>query len=404
LQHQEELGLNKQNEIRDTILKAPIDELTDMALETYNCHENRTRIAAPDKFRFITGIGRAVFARAFGFKTRDYYNNPEVCLRAQLQWKLYIYHIIQDSNYFDLDVGIDYATAYEPSFFGLESLEGECMEPTYGQPILKNLDEIDDFEKPDFYSSGLMPRVHEMYSGIKELAKDKLNVFFPGWARGPWSIATIIRGFQELFFDYVDNPDGLNKLMQFIVDSRIHWEDQRCRFLGISPKDHNYRWKYVAYRHNHNSDMFEDEVDGNILSPAMIRELIIPYTKQLSDYYGGIDYYHSCGNLTGFLEDKAYPGLNICTMQHISSWTDYKKAASVVPRDIVLQVSLSATEDVFGTDEHLKSRIEYFLSNSNGHKVDICADALYNGSWDTLERVRQASEIFREVANKYNLA
>ncbi|MEA4966078.1 MAG: uroporphyrinogen decarboxylase family protein [Oscillospiraceae bacterium] len=382
---------------REFILSAPTEELIRAMLETYGSEENQRRICEPERFRYLTGIGRPVFAKAFPFKTLDYYSDPDACLRAQLQWKLYTYHIIRDSAPLDLDVGVDYSTAYEPSLLGMKHTVKEGMEPTYGAPEMEEADELHRLQKPDFFTSGLMPQAHAMYAALQQRVGDRLRVFFPGWSRGPWSIATIARGFEGVFLDYKEEPDKLHKLMQFAVDSRISWEKQRCAFLGIDPRDRTYRWNYIAYRHNTNSDLFEDEVDGNLFSLPLFREMILPYEKQLCEFYGGIGYYHSCGNLTKFLDD-IYSELDIFGVQHVSSWTDYDKAAEVVPQNVTLQVSLHTTKETLGaSDETLENLMRSLMERSRGHRVDICADALYEGGWDTLERGAHLARLFEKV-------
>lgn len=379
-----------------TILEAPLSELIDMAVATEGCDENLARLGNDKPVKIKFGIGRSVYARAFGFKTMDYFNDPETSLTVQLRWKLFNFHIMRDDTEFTTLVGTDFSTAYEPSMFGLESLFDEGKEPTYGKHVIVEQEDLDGMPLPDFYKSGLMPRTHETYKALRELAGGKLKVFFPGWSRGPWSIATMIRGFNELFMDCADDPDYVHRLMQYIVDSRISWEKQRCEFLGISPQDTDYRWMYCLYRQNWNSDLFEDEVDGALFSPQMYHELVVPYQKKISDFYGGIGYYHSCGNLTGFLEDIA--ALNIRFIQHISGWTDFRKAAELLPRHITLQVSLNATDDVLLADEvHMRTRLRDLIDGSMGRSVDICPDALYEGGWNTIEKVKAMCRIFKEI-------
>ena len=380
---------------QEAILAAPLSELVDMANETFRSSRNREVAAnsAPIKIKF--GIGRSVFAKAFGFKMAEYFTDPEVCVTTQLRIKLFNFHVMRDDTPFDLDVGLDYATALEPSMFGMESLFEEGKEPTYGAHIIREPEDLDALAAPDFHTSGLMPRAHAMYKDITSLAGGRLRVFFPGWARGPWSIATMLRGFTDLFMDCADDPEYVGRLMQFIVDSRIAWERQRCDFLDIAPTDRDYRWKYVFYRNNYNSDMFEDEVDGNLFSPQMFHDLVAPYTRQLSEFYGGIGYYHSCGNLTDFLPDIATLGIRV--MQHISGWTDYSRAAALMPPDVILQISLNATDDVMLADEtHMRNRIRSIADNAMGRTVDVCPDALYEGGWDTIDKVRTLIRIFRE--------
>ncbi len=381
---------------KERILTADTEKLIALAIETEKSDENLRLKENGNPLKFKLGIGRTLFAKAFGFKTADYYEKPEVCLETQLRWKLYNFHVLRDDTPFDTRVGIDYATALEPSLFGISTVEGEGKEPSYGKPVLMEPEDLDALALPDFFNGGIMPRVHRMYEALNKLADGRLSVFFPGWARGPCSIATMLRGFNELFIDSVDDPDFVHKLMDFIVRARIRFEEQRCAFLGIAPNDLSYRWKYVVYRENYSGDMFEDEVDGNLFSADFNREFIIPCTKRLADYYGGIPYYHSCGNLTHFLEDIA--ALPVTRMQHISGWTSFDKAVEVVPRDVVLQYSLNPLSDVFAaTPEHMERRLKELAEASRGRQVDICADAIYEGSWPELEKIEAFREVFRRV-------
>ncbi|MCD8363558.1 MAG: uroporphyrinogen decarboxylase family protein [Lachnospiraceae bacterium] len=384
---------------QEEILQADLPELMSMCEETMQSQENQLHLNNQNQFVYRVGIGRTVFAKAFGFHTMDYYSNMELCLREQLRWKLWNFHVLQDDTPFDMDVGIDYATAYEPSLYGVDVMMEEGMEPTYGRPIIKEPEDLDKLSIPDFYTSGLMPKVHEQYRKLKDLSQGRFRVFFPGFSRGPWSIATILRGFNELFLDMMDDPDFVHKLMQYALDSRISWEKQRCEFLGIDPKDRDYRWKYIIYRDNYNSDSFEDEVNGNMFSASMFREFILPYEKQMADFYGGIGYYHSCGNLTSFLDGLAE--LNIFGLQHVSAWTDYEKAIEKTAKGVVVQVSLDAAKDVMSGDEtRMRERIRYYLDHAEGRRVDICPDAIYEGGWETLDKVLKLTRIYREEAGK----
>lgn len=371
-------------------------ELINRVEEAYYSDLNQSKINNNSKVKITAGIGRPILSKVLNFSTTDYFNNPKVCLESQLKWKLFWHNEIQDDTPIELSVGIDYATELEPSLFGLSSVVGEGKEPTYGPHIIHDYEDLDNIEHPDFYKSGIMPRVHEMYQGIKELSDGRLNVFFPGWARGPWSIATILRGFNDLFLDVVDKPEFVHKMLQFIVDSRIKWENQRFDFLNIGPRDRDYRWKYCVYRNNANSDCFEDEVDGNLFSPQMYREFVLPYEKQLSEYYGGINYYHSCGNLTPFLEDMTT--LNITRELHVSFSTDLGKAVEIFPENVILQKSLHPINDVMNADEQtMRKKLEDIIKTAEGRTLHIWADALYEGSWDTVKKVKQVVRLFREI-------
>ncbi|MDL2236390.1 hypothetical protein LJC56_00940 [Christensenellaceae bacterium OttesenSCG-928-K19] len=380
----------------DRIRNANLDELIGLTLEAYGSSRNKELQNNREQFKFKTGIGRTVYANVFGFKTMDYYKDPRLCLEAQLRWKLCQFYVIKDDAPMDLLVGIDYATAFEPSLFGMEYHMEEGMEPTYAGPVIHDEEDLKKAKKPDFYKSGLMPQAHCMYQSLQELAGDRLDVFFTGFARGPWSIATMVCGFNELFIYSMEQPQFVHDLMQHIVDSRMEWETERCRYLGISPEDDSYIWKYVVYRNNANSALFEDEVDGQLFSPDFYHEFIFPYEKQLADFYGGIDYYHSCGMLTGFMEDIAK--LPVAGEQHISSCTDYAKTAQTMPDGVTMQISLVPVEDVINADEqHMHRRFREIMENARGRNIDICADALYVGGMDIIDKTAQMARVFREV-------
>ncbi|MGI6031281.1 MAG: uroporphyrinogen decarboxylase family protein [Eubacteriales bacterium] len=382
---------------KEQILAADLPRLKEMALATLESDENKQLLNNNNRVKLKFGIGRPLYANALGFKTMDYFTDPEVSVTAQLRWKLVVFHLLRDDTPFDLDIGIDYASALEPNMLGVEMIEGEGKEPSYGHPIIHEYDDLKKIPMPDFYKSGKMPHVHRMYEAFQEILGEPFRVFMPGWARGPWSIANMLRGFTECFMDSYDNPEFLHDLMQFAVDARISFEKQRCKFLGIDPTDHSYTWKYCVYRINHSSDCFEDEVDGALFGVPFYREFVLPYEKQLSQFYNGLDYYHSCGTMTPFLDDIGKE-LNVIGMQHVSAWTSLSKAAEAHKENVLLQYSLNALDDVFGsTPQQMEDRVRKLIEESGNHPLDVCADAIYNGSWPQLEQVMVFRDAFRRV-------
>lgn len=373
-------------EIKDLITKLE---------DAYVSEKNQLRLSNNADIKFKNGIGRPVYTEIFGYSMVDYFNNPELCLRSQLEWKLYQYNEIDDDFPLDMKIGSDFAVALEASLFGMDYALEEGKEVSYLGSRIKSTDDLEELVIPDFYSSGIMPKIHEMNKQMSEIADGRIEIVYPDWARGVWSSANILRGFNELFMDTIDNPEYAHRLLQFIVDARIGFENQRCKFLGIAPQDKNYQWKYVFYRNCGNSEMFEDEIDGNMFSVDLYKEFIWPYQKQLSDYYDGISYFHSCGNLTPFLEEISK--LDIQYMMHVSPWTDYKKAAEVIPDHIILQRSLHPTDDIiYGDEQHIRRLVKSIIEESKGRKVEIWADAIYEGGQATVNKIKMIANVFKE--------
>ena len=366
-------------------------------LEAYNSVENRKKIENTSNAKIIVGMGRSLLSDVLGFSISDYFKDPSICLDSQLKWKLFLHNEINDDTPLDLLVGIDYSTALEPSLFGQEAVFSKRSDPTYGECIIKQCCDIKNLESVDFFKSGIMPEVHRMYEALGNLKNDDFKLFFPGWARGPWSIATIIRGFNDLFFDIIDKPEFVHEIMNKIVNARISFENQRCKFLKINPEDRNYKWKYIVYRNNTSSDQFEDEVDGNLFSKETFNNFILPYSRKLSEYYKGTYYYHSCGNLTQFI-DKFDKKLNLEYMIHISPFTDISKVIEYLPEKVILQRSLNPLTDVMMADEEkMRNSISKIIRQSRGRKIEIWADALYEGGWNTVNQVKKLVKVFREL-------
>ncbi|KLU63424.1 methylcobalamin:coenzyme M methyltransferase [Peptococcaceae bacterium CEB3] len=371
------------------ILSELIDQVKEASVESQERNGKK-------EVKFIVGLGRTLLKSFIPFTLTDYFNNPEICLETQLKWKLFWHKEIRDDTVVRAAVGVDYVVALEPSLFGVESIFSENTDPTYGKPIIKERDDIERLKVPDFYKSGLMPRVHAIYSTLQELVKGEIPILFPGFARGPWSVACMLRGFTPLYYDLMDDPAFVHRLMNFIVTSRIEWERERCKFLGIKPQDLGYRWNYCVYRDPANSDQYNDEVDGSLFSLATYREFILPYEKKLADFYGGVDYYHSCGNLTPFL--PYITQLKGLRMLHVSPHTDLGLAYQLRKPETILQISLDPVNDIVQASAvEMEAKARQILVKTKGENVQIWADALYEGAHYTLEQVKTWLEISRDV-------
>lgn len=132
-----------------------------------------------------------------------------------------------------------------------------------------------------------MPFFHQTYKIFKEYTKDtKLEVMFPEWVRCPFCTVSHMKGIEDTLVDMM----LIHKMMQFVVDSNISWNEERAKFLG-KPLESCKLWN--------------DEIDGPLLSPAQYNEFVFSYEKQLNNHYGEVTYWHSCGNLNGYMEQIA---------------------------------------------------------------------------------------------------
>ena len=134
-----------------------------------------------------------------------------------------------------------------------------------------------------------------------------------------------------------------------------------------------------------------------MLSPEGYEEFLFPSEKQLADFYGRVRYYHSCGNLTPFL--NTLPRLRNLTMLHVSSWTDLVTACNKTDPRVILQKVMHPEDDVLhATDEQIEKQIEVIAAAVPDRNLWICADALYDGD---IEKVKNWLKIAKKVVSRY---
>ncbi len=156
---------------------------------------------------------------------------------------------------------------------------------------------------PDFYRSGLMPLAHQYYEVIGELIDNDFNVVFPEWGRRSFGVATHIRGYENFLSDMISNPKFAHRILRLITDTRKEWITERAKFLGKCKGKGN---------------IYNDEVNCPSLSPELYEEFALPYELELSDFHGGILYFHSCGDTTKLLPLIAK--INTIEMFHVGPW------------------------------------------------------------------------------------
>jgi hypothetical protein len=173
-----------------------------------------------------------------------------------------------------------------------------------------------------------MPLVHRFYAEMIEILDDDFLVKFPDWIMGPFGVACELRGFDQFLVDLLLDLDLAQELLRFIVEARLAWQAGCDRFLGVE------RTRGL---------MGDDDVNCPTLSPALYRDVILPVEMELGEHYGGIFYWHSCGNTTKLLENIAcIPALDLF---HCGPWTDVAEACRVMGgRGVPLEICLDPVD------------------------------------------------------------
>lgn len=302
----------------------------------------------------VADPGPTMFARLYGFSVKDYYTKPEIYLENYLNSMIYLFYMGEDTI---LSNKIPYwlGSGFDSSFFGAETIYSDTEDPWIGRKLpLEEKEAISRMEMPKFERSGLGPLAIRFYHELSELLNGTgFQVSPPELIRAPFALAFHLRGFENLCIDGMTDPEYVHRLVRFITDFHKEWYRDREQILGIPINK---------------GQLFNDEIDCSVISPAFYKEFALPYEKELSNFHNGIAYWHSCGNITKMLEDiRTIPGLQ---MVNISSWTDYETAARICP-DIALEFCLRPSTDVYGAkEEHMERSIRKIMDICKVHQVE----------------------------------
>jgi uroporphyrinogen-III decarboxylase len=312
---------------------------------------------------FTIAPDMSLWSKILNVDLRDYYSNPEIFLETQLKMRIYHFNNFRDNTYFSNELFIWFGVITELTFFGAKVNFYPNREAWLEGNTIKEYDNLDQIEMPNFYKSGLMPRIHKYYGVLQEYADDadgKFRIMFPELVRGPFCIAAHLRGLENFLMDILLNPEFVHKLMRFVVDSHKQWSKERNKLLGNEIK---------ALK------LFNDEVDSSMISLDMYKEFIFPYERELAEYYGEVTYWHSCGVTDIFMEQINQ--LKNLRMFHCGPWTSYRKAREVFDAEVAFDICLDPQRDILEANkEQMVKKLVDIKDTLNGRRYFVRADAL----------------------------
>jgi hypothetical protein len=312
---------------------------------------------------FIADLDREMWAPVLGLSIERIYTDPYSYLEFELSKKIFAFENFDDDNPITKNITIWFGVGFSATLLGLEQEPAKNgHEPWVGKKsIIKRKGDLQLLELPDFYRSGLAPLAHKMYSQIKEVINDDFNVIFPEWDSdsGPFGIAMHLRGVEDFSIDMIDDPGFVHDLMKFILKAKVHWSQERAKFLNtkIIPL-------YLA----------NDDVNVPIISPKGYKEFVLPYEKRISEFHGGIEYWHSCGRIDPILTYiKEIPHLK---MIHVSHSTDLQKSVEIIGKDNIIEIVLNPIDDVEkATPLQMESKLREIKRVCEGLNFTVRADA-----------------------------
>jgi uroporphyrinogen decarboxylase len=182
------------------------------------------------------------------------------------------------------------------------------------QEFLEDKGKLSSLQVPDPKVDGRLPGYLEACADIKEIVTDAP---VSGVIAGPWTIAMGLRGATDLIVDTKMDPEFVHELMQISTEATKSFTEALSE-IGIG----------VGYS--------EAPASCNLISPAIYRDFILPYHKELVSYFKekkvGVGL-HICGNANPILDDMVSTGASNIS---VDSGTDLALAAEAARGKAVL--------------------------------------------------------------------
>lgn len=227
-------------------------------------------------------LGAAAPFRHIDFK--DYTLNPDVMFDTQLQIQHWQRHnLLQDAamglptEEEGWTLNVDFQNFYEAGWFGCDLAFFEGQVPDTHPKFTADARKREVIEQGDLDPfGGMMGDVKKYYEHFRTRAANeeykgrKIRQIHPRGlgTDGPVTVAANIRGATELFTDFIEDPQYVHDLFDYIVTQTIRRIKAWRRYLGQDEKQPGY-W-------------FADD-SVQLISGAMYREFVLPYHRRLRD-------------------------------------------------------------------------------------------------------------------------
>ena len=378
-----------------------IKELFELKISLYENNENKRRIEmwepgfVPDEYSpgeiapypvnkrkekrisITADWDRMQWSKLLNFDISEFYRNPMEYLKWTLEIDIYRFNNFEDDTPLLKTIPIFLGTAYEPSLFGVPVNYSPLHEPAFTSDgaVIKTESDLSKLEMPNFKSSGLMPLAHKFYEEISNFAPDDYIVSFPKWGRSPFGVAIAIVGMEDLLVMLIKNPKLVHKIMRMITDARMEYTKNRRNFLR---------------RDEVENTLWNDEASIPIISKNMYEEFCFPYENEISNFYGGLRWWHSCGNKTPLI--PIIKKIKNIGYMDFNGWTDdLPKAVKELNGEIPFHFRPSARD--------ITERNEIIISNYLNGIFSICGNANFTIRVDGFQPVNATENDVNQMKN-----
>ena len=173
------------------------------------------------------------------------------------------------------------------------------------------VEDLESYAWPDLtdpgYTAGLAEEVKTLYEDTN------YAIMADGGFKSFWELGYLLAGYERLLMDLALNPDFVSALMAKLLEINI---TMTGRFLDIVGP-------YIQVIRA-GDDLATQK--GLLMAPHTFRSLIKPFYKKYFDFVKSKTeakiFFHSCGNVAGFIDDLAEVGVEIMNPVQVSALGD----------------------------------------------------------------------------------
>lgn len=352
----------------------------------------------PDRFRnegvipFTVDLQYPVWQKLWPFyNLEEVFTNPRVYLDFQLARRIAQFKLLPDDTYLDNHIFIYLGAPFESSLFGMKVRYFRDNNPAIvHEPVINSHEDLKDRPLHDFRRSGLMPVAHRMWNEMGDILRGRINLQFIEWIRSPFGIATDIRGFQPLLTDMLVDTDFFHALLDYVVRNQIVWYDEWTKFTGRTPEG---------------VSIFNDELDGNILSAHHYLQYIHQHEVELNESFGQVTYYHSCGDLAPMMVHlDRLPNVR---MLDLGPYTDKAKALGALKRRYLFEIRVHPEQHLLKAEpDQMRAVIEEYVTICKEFNVGAVTfrasgmQPIFPDVFSLIAKIRDWVDIMREIADR----
>ena len=266
-------------------------------------------------------------AELVGITTADYYSDLGKMADAQLA----LYE----------EIGQDIVVMMSDLFMEVDAMGADVEFPEDDVPrlksyLLKDKARLGSLEAPDPEKSGRLP---DYVEACRRAAGTVKEAPVGGVICGPWTLATNLRGAQELIIDTVEDPEFVHDLMKFTCAITKSFGDAvTATRVGLS--------------------LSEAPASISLISPKIFNEFVLPYLKDVVGYFkekrSGVTL-HICGFIDPIMDDIVSSGAIAVSMDQPSS---LDKMLTACGSKCVVIGNVSTGVFIDGTREDIENEVK----------------------------------------------